>query len=277
MPNADADLPAVPAITWIDDPAGRDLSSDVLRFEVGGTRLLCGFGAEPAVGLLPVLKSPALLDAYVERLAPYRGGNVVELGVRHGGSTALLAALLTPRSLVALELATDPLPLLDRFLADHHLTDVVRVHLGVDQSNSATVGQVVDDGLDGQIDLVVDDASHLYEPTRSSFLTLFPRLRPGGLYVIEDWSASLVLGSASADDAVEAFLDGLERDGAPPLLERLTLELVLAAGVHPDLIAGVSADRHWTVVTRGPGSPDLVRAALEDALEDPIRLLAPRR
>ncbi len=40
------------------------------------------------------------------------------------------------------------------------------------------------------IDVVIDDASHLYEPTRASFETLFPLLRPGGLYLIEDWQWS---------------------------------------------------------------------------------------
>jgi predicted methyltransferase len=41
---------------------------------------------------------------------------------------------------------------------------------------------LIDDQL---LDLVVDDTSHL-GPTRASFNTLFPRLRPGGVYVIED-------------------------------------------------------------------------------------------
>jgi hypothetical protein len=35
---------------------------------------------------------------------------------------------------------------------------------------------------------VLDDASHQYEPTKASFETLFPLLRPGGLYIIKDWS-----------------------------------------------------------------------------------------
>ena len=38
------------------------------------------------------------------------------------------------------------------------------------------------------LDLVMDDASHLGPQTRASFETLFPRLRAGGLYIIEDWS-----------------------------------------------------------------------------------------
>jgi hypothetical protein len=38
------------------------------------------------------------------------------------------------------------------------------------------------------VDLVVDDASHTYEATKTSFEILFPLLRPGGIYIIEDWS-----------------------------------------------------------------------------------------
>ena len=44
--------------------------------------------------------------------------------------------------------------------------------------------------LDSQLDLVVDDASHLYEQTRTSLKFLFPLLSPGGTYLIEDWAWS---------------------------------------------------------------------------------------
>jgi SAM-dependent methyltransferase len=37
------------------------------------------------------------------------------------------------------------------------------------------------------IDIVIDDCSHLAEPTRLAFDTLFPHVRPGGFYVVEDW------------------------------------------------------------------------------------------
>jgi len=37
------------------------------------------------------------------------------------------------------------------------------------------------------IDVVIDDCSHLAEPTRLAFDTLFPHVRPGGFYVVEDW------------------------------------------------------------------------------------------
>src|ERR1044071_9872210 len=37
------------------------------------------------------------------------------------------------------------------------------------------------------IDIVIDDCSHLAAPTRLAFNTLFPHVRPGGFYVVEDW------------------------------------------------------------------------------------------
>ena len=37
------------------------------------------------------------------------------------------------------------------------------------------------------IDIVIDDCSHLAEPTKLAFDTLFPHVRPGGVYVVEDW------------------------------------------------------------------------------------------
>ena len=40
------------------------------------------------------------------------------------------------------------------------------------------------------LDLVIDDASHLYELTRARFVTLFPLLQPGGMYIVEDWAWS---------------------------------------------------------------------------------------
>ncbi len=37
------------------------------------------------------------------------------------------------------------------------------------------------------IDIVIDDCSHVAAPTRLAFDTLFPHVRPGGFYAIEDW------------------------------------------------------------------------------------------
>ena len=58
------------------------------------------------------------------------------------------------------------------------------------QDDETLLNNIFDDELDRRLDLVVDDASHLYEQTRKSFEILFPLLQPGGTYVIEDWAWS---------------------------------------------------------------------------------------
>jgi len=40
--------------------------------------------------------------------------------------------------------------------------------------------------LDGPLDIVIDDGCHQNEAVMGSFEYLFPRIKPGGLYVIED-------------------------------------------------------------------------------------------
>ena len=94
---------------------------------------------------------------------------------------------------------------------------------------------------DAPLDLVVDDCSHLYEPTRASFNELFPRLRPGGLYVIEDWRW--------AHPALDADDDGLFEGETP--LTRLVFEIVLALPSVPGLIADVRIDLESVWVERG--------------------------
>ncbi|WP_419896142.1 class I SAM-dependent methyltransferase [Roseomonas sp. USHLN139] len=42
----------------------------------------------------------------------------------------------------------------------------------------------------GPFDLIIDDGSHVWKHQIDSFNTLFPSLRPGGLYIIEDLDTS---------------------------------------------------------------------------------------
>lgn len=42
----------------------------------------------------------------------------------------------------------------------------------------------------GGFDLIVDDASHVGSVTSATFKNLWPLVRPGGFYVIEDWTVA---------------------------------------------------------------------------------------
>lgn len=166
---------------------------DVL--EVGDERFR--LARTPVDSALTLHKPRSFVEAYLELVDELQGGRLVELGVFRGGSTALLAELYRPASLVALELAPDPPEGLVAYRQRSPLGDRVHAHFGVDQADRTTVARLVDEA-GAPLDLVVDDASHLLGPTMTSFEVLFPRLRTGGLYVIEDWSSQLALADALA-------------------------------------------------------------------------------
>jgi predicted O-methyltransferase YrrM len=242
----------MPPLRFLDDS----------RLEVGGTTLHFGYPIPEGIDGLVIMKQADMIEPYerlCDRLSPRR---IVELGINRGGSTALLAELARPERLVAFELSTAPVPALDDFIAAGGLAEVVRPHFGVDQSDRSRLAEILDGEIGAEtLDLVVDDASHLYAPTLASFEALFPRLRPGGAFVIEDWRSEHWLLDRIAqqlqdpDEAqVEALTEVLE--AGPPAeayrsLPRLVHELVMVRTSAPDVIASIEIDRYWVVVTRG--------------------------
>jgi predicted O-methyltransferase YrrM len=136
-----------------------------------------------------IIKSPHLVRRYLDLLEVERPRRIVELGVRDGGSTALMALAAAPDLLVAVDLDPDPPSRLADLVRSRDLGDRVAFGFGIDQGDREALTALVErHAPDGPLDLVVDDASHLLGPTTTSFEVLFPRLGPGGLYVIEDWS-----------------------------------------------------------------------------------------
>jgi hypothetical protein len=119
---------------------------------------------------------------------------------------------------------------------------------------------------DRPIDLVVDDASHKYAETLTSFNALFPRLRPGGAFVIEDWSHGVV---PAAHPELTARLRALP----PPPLASLIVEILLACATTAGLIERVEVHPELAIVWRGPlVAADLdVRAARWSELEIGLR------
>jgi hypothetical protein len=121
----------------------------------------------------------------------------------------------------------------------------------------------VDDHLAGRpLDLVVDDASHLVGPTRASLNTLLPRLRPGGFYIIEDWSWAHVGW-------------GTHRPGEMPLTV-LVFEITMALPPPGGVIAGVRINHDWALVVRGEAEIDAATFDISTCYSEPGRaLLAP--
>ena len=139
-------------------------------------------------GDLAIAKGRSLLEAYFALWSELRPQRVVELGMRQGGSAAMMCELGGLERIVTVELSTARVKALDGYVEKHGLHDVLRPYYGVDQADRKRLASIVDEEFSGApLDLVIDDASHLYPESRASFETLFPRLRPGGLFLLEDW------------------------------------------------------------------------------------------
>ena len=180
-------------------------------FVIDDVEFVCKYMPDSTAQRFFIVKPLELVDQYRELCERFAGGAIFELGIAEGGSTALLALLAQPNRLIAVDLEPQPLDALAEFAAAHQLSEVVRPYYGVDQGDRARLTEIVDSELgDTPLDLVFDDASHQLDLTRSSFETLFPRLRPGGLFVIDDWRADHIMR-----DAVIAQLRNPSAPGTP--------------------------------------------------------------
>lgn len=268
--------PTAPA-TFVDDR--------VLR--VGDVEFHCDVQLSSAPpGRLPVMKHRPLVERHLRLYDEVRPDVVVELGINRGGSTALLHALCRPATLVAVDLAEDPPPALEAYLDEQGARGSVHAHYGIDQADRARLAAVVDQAVGGRpIDLVIDDASHRYGPTKASFEVLFPRLGPDALFVIEDWNADQLIGdgvaavladASAADHATvsERVAAVVEAGGADdPTMNHLAAELVLARARSGDAVREVVVNEHWLVVRRGTDPLPLDGFHLDDLIQDHSHLL----
>lgn len=104
-------------------------------------------------------------------------GTVLELGVENGESLRMWQALFPLGTVVGVDHSEHAIwpPGTKKIISAQDnpaLPDAVRV-------------------ITREIDLIVDDASHHGIATRNSFDLLWPMVRPGGFYVVEDWQVAL--------------------------------------------------------------------------------------
>jgi cephalosporin hydroxylase len=113
----------------------------------------------------------------------------LELGMFDGGSLAFWMETLNPNKIVGVDIETRTnSAYFTRYLASRNLQQRVKTHWGVDQSDATALHKIAQTEFNEKLDMVIDDASHFYPFSKASFEILFPLLRPGGLYVIEDWA-----------------------------------------------------------------------------------------
>ena len=249
-------------------------------WQVDGVTFVHGYGQGSTAERFRIQKPRVLFDRYVDLGSRFNGGSIVELGIAAGGSTALLCLLAQPRSLIGFELDSAPVSALAEFITKRGLESIVRPFYGVDQVDRDGMMKIVDAHIGSEpVDLVIDDASHRYEETLVSFEVLFPRLRPGGWFIIEDWAADYAfvdrIEKAAAQPTAEGAELRLRLDAAVARgkaitrpLPQIGVELLQACGSSHDVVAEVTVNQHWIVVERGPADLDAHGFRLRDHAPD---------
>lgn len=123
---------------------------------------------------------------YYRLLAQRRPRHILELGMREGGSIALWDKLYAPEVLVGLDPRGAAIEAVELYRADR---PHIRTYYGRNPDKPGAVMAARESFPTGP-DLIIDDASHRYEETKTTFESLFPLLRPGGTYVVEGWNWS---------------------------------------------------------------------------------------
>ena len=125
------------------------------------------------------VKPPPYVPIYEELLRPLRSRRcaILELGVFGGDSLEMWRDCFPRATVVGVDLKPPAIDLGER----------VHIVYG-DQTDAALMREIRERHAPGGFDVIVDDASHMGITTARSLQVLFEQhLRPGGLYVIEDW------------------------------------------------------------------------------------------
>jgi hypothetical protein len=149
-------------------------------------------GVDPTPASAPdrlrILKPRWMVEEYLRLIERDRPARIVELGIYDGGSTALLALAARPRRLVACDLAPSA-PALDAWVA--------RAPAAAPSIRStASINRTARGSPPSSMPSSERNRSTWRSTTRhicssasvASFEVVFPRLRPGGVFVLEDWA-----------------------------------------------------------------------------------------
>jgi hypothetical protein len=188
-------------------------------------------------------KNKGLIDLYQKywsKNTNFKVNNLFELGLWDGGSVAFWFEILQPQKHVGIDLQQrGDSKYFKKYINARQINDRIKTYWSTNQADSAKLREIVNREFGSEsLDLVIDDASHLYEPTKVSFETLFPLLCPGGLYIIEDWAWWHW-----------KRLDPIFSGQTP--LSKLIFELLEVAGSSTNIIENIVIYRGFTVIERG--------------------------
>jgi SAM-dependent methyltransferase len=187
------------------------------------------------------LAAAGIYELYDEYFAPLRECPVVllELGVAHGESLKTFASYFQRGKVIGIDNENRGL--------DFSSHPNVRFELG-DQRDAARLSEVCAEHAPDGIDIVIDDASHIGAWSLRSYRALFPFLKPGGFYVVEDWATGYW-----ADWPDGGLFEDLALDHGGPVPKRIPthdygmvgfvkhlVDEVMSSGIRPSMGAALT-------------------------------------
>ena len=169
---------------------------------------------------------------------------IFEMGILQGGSIVLYDQIFGPQKIVAIEHALEPVEPLARYIAKHRKSHIIKPYYGVNQANRSAMEKILSAEFPNRdVDLIIDDCSHLYEETREAFNISFPYLKNGGLYIIEDWAWAHWSGDYWQKD--HTIFSGRKS------LSNLLIELFMLAASCPGFVKDILVEHSVITVSRG--------------------------
>jgi predicted O-methyltransferase YrrM len=148
---------------------------------------------------------------------------VIEFGVLHGASIGWLAECFPGAEIVG----ADILPAQPGWPCEHRIS-----YRQIDQADREAVRRMLD-AVEGDVDLVIDDGSHVPQHQATCLAEGMARLRPTGLYILEDIATSHPLHAGFAGHSM--------RDGGriPNVLNALlAIQHIKDAGLNLNSVIG---------------------------------------
>ena len=142
--------------------------------------------------------------AYAEFLYEVDINSILEIGIANGhaeyGETSISAwkAIYPKADIYAIDIVEDKVKMVnDGGYAKAYV---------VDQSSSESIQKFIKESGIKELDMILDDGSHIFEHARITFETLFDLISDDGIYMIED----VVKGQHSGQQTVQEWEEYLE-------------------------------------------------------------------
>jgi len=147
-------------------------------------------------------------EIYDRYFSKFRGADCsyLEIGVAKGGSLDIFQEYLGDKArLIGVDLNPD---------CKQHEHDGIEILIGNQADANFMMETVVPKG---PFDIIIDDGGHIPDQQLVSFLSLFPQLKEGGVYLVEDLHTTFWLGGQASRFGINFY------DFARGLVEKLSL------------------------------------------------------